>query len=65
MVPPHVRQLMSDTAEAFPTSVWQLEHRRIEASQEIVVTTKTLKLRRSELLAQETSSKKHYFVHQR
>jgi hypothetical protein len=49
MVPPHVRQSTSDTAAAFPTSAWQLEHRRIDASQEIVVTTTTLTLRISDL----------------
>jgi hypothetical protein len=49
MVPPHVRQSTSERAEAFPISVWQLEQRRIDASQEIVVTTTTLTLRLSDL----------------
>ena len=45
MLPSHSRQATSDTAAAVATSAWQLEQRRIEASQEIVVTTTTLTLR--------------------
>lgn len=45
MLPSHSRQATSDTAAAVATSAWQLAQRRIEASQEIVVTTTTLKLR--------------------
>lgn len=45
IVPPHVRQSTSETATAIATSDRQLEQCRIEASQEMVVTTTTLKLR--------------------
>jgi hypothetical protein len=51
MVPPHRRQSTSDTATAVTTSTWQLEQRKIAASQEIVVTTTTLTLQISERVA--------------
>jgi hypothetical protein len=44
MVPPHVLQSTSDTATAVATSDWHLEQARIDASQEMVVTTTTLTL---------------------
>ena len=44
IVPPHNRQSTSATAEAVATATWQLEQRKIAASQEIVVTTTTLTL---------------------
>ena len=47
-MPPQIGHATLESADAFPTSPWQLEQRKIDASQEIVVTTMTLTLRASD-----------------